>query len=44
MSDEQLASEPLGVPGDEVEAPLGGRRRRFADSYGLVLLLRGRSA
>ena len=38
MSDNELASEPVETPPDEIEGPLG-RRRRFADSYGLVLLL-----
>jgi hypothetical protein len=38
MSDEQSASAPIGPVPREVEGPVG-RRGRFADSYGLVLLL-----
>jgi hypothetical protein len=38
MGAEQPASMPSGTPSDAVEEPLA-RRRRFADSYGLVLLL-----
>jgi len=38
MSDEQSASAPIRTVPHKVEGPLG-RRRRFADSYGLVLLL-----
>jgi len=38
MSDDQSASAPLGTVPRKVEEHVG-RRRRFADSYGLVLLL-----
>ena len=37
-SDEQLAPAPAGAPSDKIGA-IFGPRRRFADSYGLVLLL-----
>jgi hypothetical protein len=38
MSDEAIVTEPSELPSDEVEGPLGPRKR-FADSYALVLLL-----
>jgi voltage-gated potassium channel len=38
MSDDQLASTPAGAPSDTMEGAFGPRRR-FTDSYGLVLLL-----
>ena len=38
MSDAQPVTEPAGTPSDEIGGILGPRRR-FADSYGLVLLL-----
>ena len=38
MSDDQPASAPAEAGAEATEGPLG-RRRRFADSYGLVLLL-----